>query len=52
MHASSGVLFNHESPLRRERFVTQKIVQAACRVAAGSTEKLCLGNVDVRRDRG
>jgi GDPmannose 4,6-dehydratase len=52
MHASSGILFNHESPLRRERFVTQKIGRAACRVAAGSTEKLCLGNVDVRRNRG
>jgi GDPmannose 4,6-dehydratase len=50
--ACSGILFNHESPLRSERFVTQKIVAAACRIAAGSGEKLALGNLDVARDWG
>ncbi len=50
--ACSGILFNHESPLRPERFVTQKIVSAACRIAAGSREKLRLGNISVRRDWG
>ncbi len=50
--ACSGILFNHESPLRPERFVTQKIVSAACRIAAGSGEKLRLGNISVRRDWG
>ena len=48
----SGILFNHESPLRPERFVTQKIVAAACRIAAGSKETLQLGALDVRRDWG
>lgn len=52
VHASSGILFNHESPLRPERFVTQKIVKAACRIAAGSGERLVLGNLEVRRDWG
>ena len=50
--ACSGILFNHESPLRPERFVTQKIVQSACRIAAGSTERLRLGNLDIHRDWG
>ena len=50
--ACSGILFNHESPLRPERFVTQKIVRAACRIAKGSKEKLALGNTDVQRDWG
>ena len=50
--ACSGILYNHESPLRPERFVTQKIVSAACRIANGSNEKLYLGNVDVIRDWG
>ena len=50
--ACSGILYNHESPLRPERFVTQKIVSAACRIANGSEEKLHLGNVDVIRDWG
>ena len=50
--ACSGILFNHESPLRPERFVTQKIVAAACRIAAGASEKLALGNLDVSRDWG
>jgi GDPmannose 4,6-dehydratase len=52
LHASTGVLFNHESPLRPERFVTQKIVSAACRIANGSSEKLTLGNIDIARDWG
>jgi GDPmannose 4,6-dehydratase len=52
LFAWSGILFNHESPLRPERFVTQKIVAAACRIAAGSPEKLLLGNIDIRRDWG
>lgn len=52
LFACSGILFNHESPLRPERFVTQKIVQAACRIAAGSKERLLLGNLDIRRDWG
>ena len=52
LFACSGILFNHESPLRPERFVTQKIVRAACRIAAGSRERLQLGNVDIQRDWG
>lgn len=52
MFACSGILFNHESPLRPERFVTQKIVRAACRIAAGSREILHLGNIDIHRDWG
>lgn len=50
--ACSGILFNHESPLRPERFVTQKIIAAACRIAAGSQEHLCLGNIEIERDWG
>jgi GDPmannose 4,6-dehydratase len=50
--ACSGILFNHESPLRPERFVTQKIVSAARRIAAGATEQLHVGNIDVERDWG
>ncbi len=50
--ACSGILFNHESPLRPERFVTKKIVATACRIAAGSKEKLSLGNMDIARDWG
>lgn len=52
LHASTGILFNHESPLRPERFVTQKIVAAACRIAKGSTELLTLGNINIARDWG
>jgi GDPmannose 4,6-dehydratase len=52
LHASTGVLFNHESPLRPERFVTRKVVAAACRIARGSKERLILGNLSVRRDWG
>jgi len=52
LYACSGILFNHESPLRPERFVTRKIVSAAVRIAGGSTETLCLGNLAVARDWG
>ncbi|MDB5241909.1 MAG: GDP-mannose 4,6-dehydratase [Spirosoma sp.] len=52
IQASTGILFNHESPLRPERFVTQKIVAAACRIANGSEEALTLGNIDIARDWG
>jgi GDPmannose 4,6-dehydratase len=52
LFACTGILFNHESPLRPERFVTQKIVKAACRIASGSPERLRLGNLDVGRDWG
>lgn len=52
LFACSGILFNHESPLRPERFVTQKIVTTACRIAQGSPEKLRLGNINIRRDWG
>jgi GDPmannose 4,6-dehydratase len=51
-YACSGILFNHESPLRPERFVTMKIVAAACRIASGSKENLKLGNIEVERDWG
>jgi GDPmannose 4,6-dehydratase len=50
--ACSGILFNHESPLRPERFVTQKIVRAACRIAQGRQKKLQLGNIEIQRDWG
>jgi len=52
LFACSGILFNHESPLRPPRFVTQKIVRAACRIAAGTKETLTLGNIDIARDWG
>ena len=52
LHASTGILFNHESPIRPERFVTRKIVATACRISLGSQEKLTLGNVQIRRDWG
>ena len=52
LFACSGILFNHESPLRPERFVTQKVVRAAARIAAGSDERLKLGNLDIYRDWG
>lgn len=48
----SGILFNHESPLRPRRFVTQKIVTTACEIARGKPEKLQLGNISIRRDWG
>lgn len=52
LFACTGILFNHESPLRPERFVTQKIVTAACRIAAGKQNNLHLGNLSIQRDWG
>jgi GDPmannose 4,6-dehydratase len=52
LYASTGILFNHESPLRPERFVTQKIVRSACRIARGDKERLKLGNMEIARDWG
>ncbi|HZF46287.1 MAG TPA: GDP-mannose 4,6-dehydratase [Sphingomonadaceae bacterium] len=52
MHASNGILFNHESPLRGETFVTRKITRAAAAIALGRQDKLYLGNLDARRDWG
>lgn len=52
LFACTGILFNHESPLRPERFVTRKIVKSARRIAAGSGEKLHLGNTSIARDWG
>jgi len=52
MHASCGILFNHESPRRGETFVTRKITRAATRIKLGLQEKLYLGNLDAQRDWG
>jgi GDPmannose 4,6-dehydratase len=52
IHASTGILFNHESPLRPNRFVTKKIISTACRIFRGSKETLFLGNIDISRDWG
>ncbi len=52
LFACSGVLFNHESPLRPERFVTRKVVASAVRIAQGSQERLRLGDLSVHRDWG
>lgn len=52
MFASNGILFNHESPIRGETFVTRKITRAAAQIACGLEEKLYLGNMDARRDWG
>jgi len=52
LFACSGILFNHESPLRPDRFVTQKIVDSACRIAAGNSKALSLGNLAIYRDWG
>jgi GDPmannose 4,6-dehydratase len=52
LFACSGILFNHESPLRPTRFVTQKIIAAARRIAGGDMEPLKLGNLAVKRDWG
>jgi GDPmannose 4,6-dehydratase len=52
LHGCTGILFNHESPLRPERFVTQKIVRGAARIGAGSKEELRLGNMGIKRDWG
>lgn len=50
--ASNGILFNHESPLRGETFVTRKITRAVCRIALGLQNKLYLGNLSAKRDWG
>lgn len=50
--ACSGILFNHDSPLRPKRFVTQKIISTICRIAEGSSEQLILGNTNIQRDWG
>jgi GDPmannose 4,6-dehydratase len=52
LYCCNGILFNHESPLRPARFVTRKIVASACRIAAGSRERLSLGRLDISRDWG
>ena len=52
IHASSGILFNHESPRRGETFVTRKITMAAARIKMGLQSKLMLGNLDAKRDWG
>jgi len=52
IHASNGILFNHESPLRGETFVTRKITRAAAAISLGKQEKLYLGNIDAQRDWG
>jgi GDPmannose 4,6-dehydratase len=52
MHASNGILFNHESPLRGETFVTRKITRAAAAISLGFQDKFYLGNLDAKRDWG
>ena len=52
MHASNGILFNHESPLRGETFVTRKITRSVSRIALGLLDKLYLGNLSAKRDWG
>ena len=52
MHASNGILFNHESPRRGETFVTRKITRAVARIRAGMQKELYLGNLDAKRDWG
>lgn len=52
MHASSGILFNHESPLRGTEFVTRKVTDAVARIKLGLADELRLGNIDAKRDWG
>lgn len=52
LHASSGILFNHESPLRGIEFVTRKVTDAAARIKLGKQKQLKLGNIDAKRDWG
>lgn len=52
MHASNGILFNHESPLRGETFVTRKVTRAVSRIAMGMQDKVYLGNLSAKRDWG
>lgn len=52
LHASNGILFNHESPRRGETFVTRKVTRAAARIKLGMQEELVMGNIDAKRDWG
>jgi GDPmannose 4,6-dehydratase len=52
MHASSGILFNHESPRRGPEFVTRKVTQAVARISLGLQQQIAMGNLDARRDWG
>ena len=52
MYACNGILFNHESPLRGETFVTRKVTRAAARISLGLQNKLYIGNIDAKRDWG
>ena len=52
MFACNGILFNHESPLRGETFVTRKITRATSRIALGLQDKFYLGNLEAKRDWG
>jgi GDPmannose 4,6-dehydratase len=52
INASTGILFNHESPLRPDRFVTKKIISTACKIVKDKSLKLKLGNLDITRDWG
>jgi GDPmannose 4,6-dehydratase len=52
IHASNGILFNHESPIRGETFVTRKVTRAVAAIERGQQEKLYVGNMDARRDWG
>jgi GDPmannose 4,6-dehydratase len=52
MHASSGILFNHESPRRGPEFVTRKVTQAVARISLGLQDQIALGNLDAKRDWG
>src|SRR4029077_9228069 len=52
MYATNGILFNHESPLRGETFVTRKITRGVAKIGLGFQDKIFLGNLDARRDWG
>ncbi len=52
LHASNGILFNHESPIRGETFVTRKVTRAVARIVLGLQDELYLGSLDSRRDWG
>ena len=52
MHASNGILFNHESPLRGETFVTRKVTRAVSRIVLGMQKKVYMGNLSSKRDWG
>ncbi|MGU3469404.1 GDP-mannose 4,6-dehydratase, partial [Methylobacterium sp. C33D] len=52
LHASNGILFNHESPLRGVEFVTRKVTDAVARIKLGKQKELRLGNIDAKRDWG